>query len=381
MKYDYIITGAGCAGLSLLYNILIDEKLQKSNILIIDKDQKKANDRTWCYWEKEVGVFESIVHHKWEKLQFLTDDFEREFDLKKYTYKMIRGLDFYNHVFELANKFDNVTFINEEISAIKTVTNFVEVTTNNNVYKAKYIFNSTNLFNPKITTKNSLLQHFKGWVIKTKQPIFNSKVGTLMDFRIQQKKGATFMYVLPTSATEALVEYTLFSKNVLHKEAYISELKNYIKTYLKIDEYEILHEEFGIIPMSLANFSRNQKNEKNIINIGTAGGFTKASSGYTFQFIQKNTKAIIANLRAEKYPLENIHFREKVYHWYDKTLLDVLLSGKLEGKEIFSTLFKKLPPDVLLAFLGNESTLLEDLKIMASLPLKPFLIAGLNQLK
>ncbi|MDA9638819.1 lycopene cyclase, partial [bacterium] len=53
MKYDFIIAGAGCSGLSLLYKILQTPSLQNKSILVIDKDQKKNNDRTWCFWEKK----------------------------------------------------------------------------------------------------------------------------------------------------------------------------------------------------------------------------------------------------------------------------------------------------------------------------------------
>ena len=61
MKYDYIIAGSGCSGLSLLYRLLKDPILNNKSILIIDKTEKSANDRTWCYWESEKGLFNSIV--------------------------------------------------------------------------------------------------------------------------------------------------------------------------------------------------------------------------------------------------------------------------------------------------------------------------------
>ena len=116
-------------------------------------------------------------------------------------------------------------------------------------------------------------------------------------------------------------EYTLFTEKLLDKEDYRIALEKYIKEDLKIDNYEILHQEFGIIPMSLAKFLRNPKAEKRIINIGTAGGFTKASSGYTFQFIQKNTEKIIHNLLLGKSPSPEITFRDSIYQWYDSCLL------------------------------------------------------------
>lgn len=380
LKYDYIIAGSGCAGLSLLYRLLIDPVLQSKKILVIDRVQKNENDRTWCFWEEGKGLFESVVTHEWKSLIFKNEDFTRQFDLEKYRYKMIQGKDFYEFVLSYAAGFENVTFKNENIKGITSDNLDATVETEDNTYKSEYLFNSTSLFNPKITEENSLLQHFTGWVIKTKEDTFDSKVGTLMDFTLDQKHGATFMYVLPTSATEALVEYTLFSKSVLPKEEYKEALTHYIKNNLQITDYEITHTEFGIIPMSLAKFERNSDAFNRIINIGTAGGYTKASSGYTFQFVQKNTAKIVENLVQQKNPNPEKSFDDKRYEWYDRTLLEVLLSGKMEGKDVFSLMFSKRSPEDILKFLGNESTIWDDLKIITALPIGPFMISGLKQL-
>ncbi len=380
-KYDYIITGSGCAGLSLLYRMLIDPVLKSKKILVIDKVQKNENDRTWCFWEEEKGLFESIVTHEWQSLIFKTSDFTRQFDLERYRYKMIQGKDFYDFVLSFAENFENVTFKFENIGSIKSDKTQAIVETGQGFYQSQFVFNSTSLFNPEINTDNSLLQHFTGWVIKTKEATFDSKVGTLMDFTLNQKHGATFMYVLPTSSTEALVEYTLFSKHILDKEEYETALKNYIQNDLQITDYEITHTEFGIIPMSLAKFERSTDASERIVNIGTAGGYTKASSGYTFQFVQKNSGQIIKNLRADINPNPQKSFRDKTYEWYDRTVLEVILSGKMEGKEIFAMMFSKRSPESILKFLGNESTLWDDLKIVTALPILPFMRAGLKHLK
>ncbi len=381
MNYDYIITGSGCAGLSLLYRILKDPILKTKKILVIDKNEKKSNDRTWCYWEEGKGIFESIVTHEWKKLEFLSPDFVKRFSLEQYSYKMIKGIDFYNLVLGHSKGFENVVFKYESVKKISIEKDTAFVETEKDKYSSEYVFNSTDIFNPEINERNALLQHFEGWVIKTKKTSFNSKVGTLMDFRLSQRNGATFMYVLPTTDNEALVEYTLFSERLLEKEEYKIELEKYIRDFLKIEDYEVIHKEFGIIPMSLASFSRNPNSEKRLINIGTAGGFTKASTGYTFQFIQKNSKEIINKLRMGNAPTPKITFRDKMFRWYDRTLLEVLLSKKMTGKEIFSIMFKKLPPETILRFLCNESTFIEDIKIMNSVPIIPFLVAGFKSLR
>ena len=379
MKYDYIIAGSGCAGLSLLHKILQTPSLQNKSILVIDKDQKKSNDRTWCFWEKNPGPFESIVYAKWNKLEFLSTDFKKELNLESYTYKMIQGIDFYNFVINYAKKFKNVSFVQESINSIDNIDKKAVLKTTKNTYTANYIFNSTNLFNPKINEQNSLLQHFKGWLIKTEKPVFNPEIGRLMDFRVSQENGATFVYVLPTSTTEALVEYTLFSPRVLEREVYTSELKKYIKEELGIDNYTLIHQESGVIPMSLEKFEQNPK--QNVINIGTSGGYTKASSGYTFQFIQKNIIEIINNLVEGNNLIQQTSFKNKYYQWTDRTLIDVLLSNKLTGKDVFTKMFQKVPAEKILAFLGNESSFLEDLKIFSSFPVKPFLTSGIKSLK
>ena len=128
-------------------------------------------------------------------------------------------------------------------------------------------------------------------------------------------------------------------------------------------------------------FSRSPNSEKRIINIGTTGGFTKASSGYTFQFIQKNSEKIIQNLLKGKLPNPKKTFRDKMFEWYDRTVLEVMISKKMSGKEIFSIMFKNLSPEKILAFLGNESKFADEIKIMNIFPKSLFIIAGIKRLR
>ncbi|MEM9981909.1 MAG: lycopene cyclase family protein, partial [Bacteroidota bacterium] len=374
-QYDYIIAGAGCAGLSLLYRMLKEPLLQNKRILVIDKVRKDQNDRTWCFWEKGAGLFEPIVHHQWRTLQFLTENLTKQFTLGDYRYKMIRGIDFYHYALSEATKFENVDFQYEKIQKIAAKENHALVETREATYTAPYVFNSTGFFNPTINEENSLLQHFEGWIIKTPTPTFDSDVGTFMDFRLSQAHGDTFMYVFPMNAQEALVEYTLFSPRVLSKAEYKAGLEHYIKDFLKINDYEIVHREFGIVPMSLAKFPRYPEAHQRIINMGTAGGFTKASSGYTFQFIQRHAQFIIDQLKQGKSPAQKVTFRDKMFQWYDRTLLEVILSDKMSGKEVFAIMFKKLSPEKIFAFLDNDSTFLDELVIMNSVPKKTFITA------
>lgn len=374
--YDYIIAGAGCAGLSLLYAMLQEPLLQHKKILLIDKNAKKENDRTWCFWQKEASVFEDVVCYKWSNLKFESNYYTASFNINPYSYKMIKGIDFYNYVLEFAAKFSNVSFINESITAIEVQKNTAVATTINGSFKANYIFNSTNLLYN--LTQPKLLQHFMGWEISTPKPCFDDTLATFMDFTVPQTNGTTFMYVLPTSPTKALVEYTLFTKDILPKHEYETAIKKYVKDKLGIQEFEILHEEFGVIPMTKQQFAAHH--QQKIINIGTAAGCVKASSGYTFSFIQKHTKAIVQKLVNNQSPIVSSSFWDKRFKVYDNTLLEVLLQKKMNGDEIFARIFKAIEPQTVLAFLDNDSTLLNEIKIMSSVPTSTFLPIALKEI-
>lgn len=358
--------------------LLIEPSLLQKKILVIDQSPKTTNDRTWCFWETNNGLFEPIVYHRWQEIQFLSNQFSGKIPIAPYTYKMIHGLDFYTYVINCAKQFTNVTFLYEPIQSIRTIGHQAQVQLANNIITADYVFNSIIFQQPEIPQgKYYLLQHFKGWVIKTKEPVFNPNLATFMDFTVSQQHGTTFMYVLPTSATEALVEYTLFTEQLLHQQDYDTALKAYISNKLGILDYQIAHEEFGIIPMTNIYFN---KHEGNVVNIGIAGGQAKGSSGYAFQFIQKRTAAIVASLVKHQHPFTKTEITEKKFKLYDSVLLNVLHYKKLNGDKIFADIFQKNKPTTILRFLDNDSNLLEDLQIMNSVPTPIFLKAALQEL-
>ena len=195
-----------------------------------------------------------------------------------------------------------------------------------------------------------------------------------MDFRVCQNHGTTFVYVLPLSSTKALIEYTLFSENVLTEEEYNKELKLYLEEFLDLNNYTIVEEEFGVIPMTNENFPYYKNG---MYFIGTAGGQTKASTGYTFRFIQKQADEIVVQLIAKGNPPKKKKSKKR-FLFYDNTLLHILSKKLLDGKLIFSILFKKNKAADIFKFLDNESTLREEMKLLNSLP-KKYLLKQVSQ--
>jgi lycopene beta-cyclase len=350
----------------------------EKKILLVDKEDKKQNDRTWCFWETEAGLFDSLVYKKWRNAWFHGEGFSRLLDLSPYEYKLIRGIDFYQYSLELIRQQPNFEIVEATVGEIKTEEGKSWIVGNGNKISATYIFNSILFEKPVLKEKEHyLLQHFKGWIIETEKPSFNPGEATLMDFRVSQQYGTTFVYVMPFSETRALVEYTLFTEVLLDKQQYDEGLRNYITQFLKIDSYKIVEEEFGVIPMTDHSFPLVNGG---IINIGTAGGQTKASSGYTFNFIQKHSARLVQNLIKRNNPFIPLPGGPGRFKFYDSTLLHILKHKQLAGDKIFTQLFKKNKPQQVLRFLDNESSLLTELKIISSLPTWPFLKAALKQL-
>lgn len=377
-QYDYIISGAGAAGLSLLMRFMQHPAFSNKNILVVDKAIKDKNDHTWCYWEKQAGIFEPVVHHSWDQVYFYSDQYTSLLNLDPYTYKMIRSIYLYNYVYNEAQKHPNIHFKYGKIEAAGNAGNKGLIVLDGEQYTADYVFNSVLFAKPFVPANaHYLLQHFKGFMIETKEAVFNPAEATLMDFRVSQKHGTTFVYVLPVAANRALVEYTLFTADILRQEDYNIALQKYISTYLHIDNYTVVEEEFGIIPMTNMPFV---KSIGRVINMGTAGGQTKASSGYTFQFIQKHADKIITELLLNG----GIKFKEslasKRFHFYDSTLLNILSADKLPGNKIFADLFSKNPTDRVLRFLDNESTLEDEINLVATLPQRVFMKAAVEEL-
>jgi lycopene beta-cyclase len=302
-------------------------------------------------------------------------------DLGDYSYKWLKGIDFYNFVkTDLLNN-PGITFVNERIERLKDTPAGGFIITTENQYLGDYVFDSIKPLKLDLEDCHNMLQHFKGWEIVTERPVFDPSCPTMMDYRVEQRgTGVRFMYVLPESPTRAMVEYTVFSDKLLSPTEYDIELHSYLRKFLNIEKFNIEHEEFGVIPMT--DEPTPEYVGDHIIRIGTAGGYVKASTGYAFQRTQRFTQALVRNLlTGEKpvYPKKTLSQRFKSL--LDSTLLNVLLENRASGKDIFTALYKKNPTPLLFAFLDEDTTFREDLRIMTTVPLGAFTIGMLDALR
>ena len=327
----------------------------------------------WCFWERGKGQFDDLIFKTWDTIYVGGQQLQKSTSIAPYTYKMLRGIDFYNHFLPKIKAYQNVTWVQEEVQHIEEQKNEVLVTTSSQKYIGQTVFSSLyDSFPPLKQSKFPVLQqHFVGWQIKTEQSVFNLREATFMDFSVEQKGNTRFMYVLPFSDNAALVEYTLFSEHLLEKREYEDAIKTYISTNLGNTPYTIEETELGSIPMTCYPFHGHNTNR--IFNIGIAGGWAKPSTGYTFYNTSRIVPKLVKHLKTAK-PLTEFNQKSR-FLFYDMLLLDILYENNHLGHEIFESMFKRRKASLILKFLENETNLWEELKIVTAPKPMPFIRA------
>ena len=348
-EFDYIIIGGGCAGLSLAYELEIHEKFKNKTLAIIEPRNDYIRDKTWSFWKVAAHNFEDCVKHSWSNFSVNIPNQTKYVQCDNSPYQSIDSGLFYEKIINTLKKNTNINFFK----------NINEISTENS-----FIFNSvTNVSD----SKNDLWQHFSGIEIETNKDVFDNQIFNLMDFDCEQRDSVHFFYTLPFSKKNALIETTWISDlNHPSNRDYSIQLEDYIKNKLKIKKYEIKFKETGAIPL----FHPQNIKKINQMEIGTAGGMTRLSTGYTFMNIQSQSKYIRENFENIQ-KVNNFKVNSK-YKFLDNIFLKVLKKNSEKMPEIFFKMFN-CSPSTVINFLSNNSNIYEDFSIILKMPKLVFL--------
>tara|TARA_E500000331_G_scaffold337362_1_gene365381 strand:- start:80 stop:1147 length:1068 start_codon:yes stop_codon:yes gene_type:complete len=343
-EFDYIIIGGGCAGLSLAYELEINEKLKEKTLAIIEPREDYKKDKTWSFWKVSPHNFEDCIKKSWKNFSINIPGKTNHLKCDNYPYQSIDSGLFYEKIISKLKENKNIIFFK----------NLNEINSKNS-----FIFNSV----PSISEAyHNLWQHFCGLEIETQRNFFDEEIFNLMDFECDQRESVHFFYTLPFSKNKALIESTWLSKMDDETEKdYDKQIKDYIENRLNLKNYKITYKEQGAIPL----FYPNNNKDKNMINIGTAGGMTRLSTGYTFLNIQEHSKYIRQNLenigKVEKFRIS------KKYQFLDQIFLSVLEKHPERMPNIFFKMFNG-SSNTVIKFLSNKSNIFEDLSIILKMP-------------
>jgi lycopene beta-cyclase len=337
---------------------------------IVEPREAYVRDRTWCGWRFGEHPFASAVRHRWQR--WAVQDGSRRIvrESARHPYECIPADAFY----ALAqDKLGPAQLrLGTRVTAIEDRGDHVLVETSRGPLRAAMVFDGRpEAPDEQLATgvdEVALLQHFAGWEITAPRPCFDPGVVEMMDFAVSQARGLHFMYMLPFSDREALVEATYISPAPLDAAQYEADIRGWIDRRYGLREYAIGFREAGRIPMSTR--PARPRSSPRVIRIGLRGGLAKPSTGYAFAAIQEFSAELAARIVAQPGgPVEPPEARGAAAVAMDRVFLSYLDRHPGRGPALFADLFEKLPADLLCRFLTDHGSPLDGLRVMAATPL------------
>jgi lycopene beta-cyclase len=378
VQVDLAIVGAGGAGGSVLVHLarLLAPGREPPTVAVVDPERKAGRDRTWCFWDDGSSAVDAAAHRVWrEALLVDAGGEEHRLDLAPLRYVMVRSQEFYA-LADAAGARLGAQRVLAPADAVLDGAEFAQVHTPAGTIRARWVLDSRPAA-PRLRANTALLQHFRGWTVRFKVDAFDPSVPVLMDFSVPQPfrtaegAGVAFGYVLPDDARTGLVEYTQFSRGRLSDVEYDKALAEYLDVRHgaagghAVGGYEIDEVEDGAIPMTDAVHARRVG--RRVLRLGTAGGATRGSTGYTFSAMQRQAAQIAADLVARRAPRPPAAYPAR-HRWMDAVLLRALDRGLVDGPDLFTGLLLRNQPARVLRFLDGTTSLTEELRVMATTP-------------
>ncbi len=366
---EIAIVGGGCAGLSLARALGLARV--PGHVLVLEPRTGYTRDRTWCFWDTDEHPFSGTISHRWSRWQVSKGQQAALQSSQRYSYCHIAGDDFYREAIRHLEGEPGQELCRGVIvhSVEPHGSGLLAVETSVGRLLARHVFDSR----PAHAGAPALLQRFVGWHVRAASPCFDTEVAELMSFLPSDVVGRTrFMYVLPFSPTEALVEMTYLDDPRLSPPEYERDLDAWLGE--RTGSWEVLYTERGALPMEPAHEASVRP--QNMHAIGIPAGRLKPSSGYGFLRIQRHSRAIAhALLHGQPVPA---HAESRLYGVLDAIFLRALRRPGMDAGELFLRMFARTAPDALVRFLSEQSGSTEMARVALSLPLLPMMRAALG---
>jgi lycopene beta-cyclase len=352
---DIAIIGGGSAGITLA------AKLSKLSAVVVEPKTPTERDCSWALWASgaQKTQFKAAIKGSWQQWRVVDHHTEVLHSSEKFHYISLSAAKYMAQCeSELVKGVDLIRAVAENIRPQGTGAAFSAA---GQQYNTKRIYDSRP---PKVST-DSLKQHFLGWDIRTKNPITNPKIATLMDFRVDQSRGLHFIYVLPFSDRRLLIESTMISKNLEDKEWYRQAIQQWLEEQ-EIEVEEKLSEEIGVIPMQSLNPLTVKPGA-----IGAASGAVRLSSGYAFASIQAQISKLAEGISRGDFsvPVPISPF----LNYMDKIFNGVLMAQPELGVTIMVRTAKSLDADGFARFMLGSATFIDWAKVILAMPKIPFI--------
>ena len=365
LETDVIVLGGGCAGLSLASRMAAMPGGPR--MLVVESRREYQEDRTWCGWRLGPHYFDDCVVRHWHSWQ-VTGGARHRQTSERYPYEMVSAGLFYDKACRSVASSDQVTLLTgADVLEVEEREQTVAVRLcDGTVHAAPWVIDTR----PKRCPLSWpwIWQNFVGLVVEfdKEQTSVLGDIPTLMNFQPEEGHVAQFVYVLPFSATQYLVEWTRLST----KEGQLPAIESKLRAWLDAvsSQWKPIRRECGSLPMAVPE---KEPKSARVVVAGMRGGSMRASSGYAFHAIQRWADDCAGSLAAGGPPLPPV--RSRLLEALDASFLSVLQKEPGAARELFAALFAQCPAEPLVRFLAGHPEVGDYWQVIASLPWRRFL--------
>lgn len=368
-SYDFIFAGGGLSGTMLLY-LFLQTPLRNKKFLLIDKQLRRRYSRQWSYWMNQKTPFDHLVTKQWKAFSVYVGQINKEFPLNDYTISLLESEKYFSFVDSYCKGISNVKYLEDMVVNINDANDHAVVTTANDQYYAKYVFDSTVSYD-SIRKTNGLTMTGLGVSLQTSDKVFDPSFMTFMDFRGSCENDLMFLYVMPITRSFAYIDVAHVTNAATSDlprkhEEYI---KSYIGKYLQNTNYTIHRKKFEEI--GLMDNDVRRLAGKHVLQIGAKAGLIKATTSYGFVNIYNDSKMIVESFVKSGKP-KFIKTKNQLHHTIDSAMLDLMHQCPEDVKNMYYQMFaKQNSGDKILAYLNEELSVLDSLKVITKVDPRP----------
>jgi lycopene beta-cyclase len=368
-EFDAIIAGGGLAGLSLAAHLATGRWRDRSVRVVDDPAPRRPPAACWGSWSAGGGLLEAAASRSYGTMRVRAAGTCRLLPLGPYRYLLVRREDLRGVVLTLLARCPGFELVDGRVRGVRQAGGVAEVDVDGRWLRASWAFDSVT---PPPATRADARLAFDGREVTCADRTFDPGTPTLFDFRPDHDGRARFGYVLPQDTYSALVELVEFVPRhacpppPAEREA---ALEAYLRELIGRAPHVVRRTEAAVLPLTASPPPRRRGR---VLSIGARGGLIKASTGYSYQRIQRDSAAVAASLARHGHPFD-LPRRRPRHRLLDAVLLEVLDRDARQLERAFARLFAANPADRVLRFLDEDTRLSEELRLIRSMPKRPYM--------
>jgi lycopene beta-cyclase len=200
----------------------------------------------------------------------------------------------------------------------------------------------------------------------------------IMDACVEQDDGYRFVYSLPFSATEMLVEDTYYSTSPILD---VPLVRCRVKSHLRrrgLEPAEVIAQETGVLPILLGGGLEDlwSASDAPVARLGLRGGFFHPTTGYSLPDAVRNAVLLAEQADYSSAALHGVFRGRSAALWQQRRFyqrLNRMLFRAAEPRRRYRVLehFYRLPEPVIARFYAGRLTALDKLRILSGRPPVP----------